>query len=54
VTNVSVPISSLLAENPIRPAERNLEQCLDALQERGVLQAANRLSIESLLNPDEE
>jgi hypothetical protein len=40
--------------DPVRQAEIALETTLDELENRGVLQASNRLSIESLVNPDSE
>ncbi|GAW02276.1 DDE-domain-containing protein [Lentinula edodes] len=58
-TNVSVPISSLItedssADDPIACAEKNVEDTLDLLEETGVLQRSNRMTIDSLLNPERE
>ena len=53
-----VPISSLLATsdllNPIMDTEMEVSVALDKLQQRGVLQALNRMSLKDLLNPVEE
>ena len=48
----AIPISSLL--NPVREAEQELNNCLDGLEERRILQRANRLTIEDLVNPESE
>ena len=54
VPNPSIPISSLLnvdnIENPVAPAEKQLNHALDELESTGVLQASNRMDIEALLN----
>ncbi|KAF7334753.1 DDE-domain-containing protein [Mycena sanguinolenta] len=48
-TPPAIPIASLL--NPVREAEKELNKCLDGLEERQVLQRANRLTIDDLVNP---
>ncbi|KAJ6456730.1 hypothetical protein C8R45DRAFT_844722 [Mycena sanguinolenta] len=48
----AIPISSLL--NPVREAEQELNNCLDGLEERRILQRTNRLTIEDLVNPESE
>jgi hypothetical protein len=48
----TIPISSLL--NPIHEAEQQLDGCLDALEERQVLQRINRMSINALVHPENE
>jgi hypothetical protein len=55
----SVPISSLILdapshEDPVLNAEKQVEQVLDGLVSRGILQKSNRMDIEALLNPIEE
>ncbi|KIL60358.1 hypothetical protein M378DRAFT_187797 [Amanita muscaria Koide BX008] len=53
-----IPISSLLdasdAEDLISGAEKDVEEGLEALAERGMLRKSNTVSIESLLNPADE
>jgi hypothetical protein len=51
---VLAPPATVPTLDPIHLVEQDLERRLDDLQERGVLQAANHMSIESLLNPAEE
>lgn len=56
---ISIPISTLVNSpindlDPIACAEEAVHKILDELQERGVLQQENRMSIEQLLNPVEE
>ncbi|KAF7359013.1 DDE-domain-containing protein [Mycena sanguinolenta] len=51
-TPPAIPIASLL--NPVREAEKELNKCLDGLEERQVLQRANRLTIDDLVNPVSE
>ena len=50
-----VPISSLLvaldSQDPVAEVEKRLIVAMDGLQQRGVLQASNRMSLEELLNP---
>ena len=58
-SRISIPISTLIDSpianfNPILLAEEAVNKTLDKLQETGVLQEANRMSIEQLLNPVEE
>ncbi|KAF5390086.1 hypothetical protein D9757_003734 [Collybiopsis confluens] len=58
-SNISIPIRSLVANNPtildpVAQAEKDVEESLDSLRETGVLQAVNRMSIDSLLNPESE
>ncbi|KAJ7572759.1 hypothetical protein C8J56DRAFT_1068024 [Mycena floridula] len=48
----SVPLANLL--NPVVDAEKEVEEGLDKLERYGVLQKSNRMSLEALLNPDEE
>lgn len=55
----SIPISLLLQDsssqvNPAAHAERQVEAALDDLVATGALQRANRMDIESLLNPEGE
>jgi len=50
-----ITVSSLLcADDPIQLAERNLEGALDELEQTGVLQHTNRLTLDNLLNPEPE
>ncbi|KAF5340804.1 hypothetical protein D9758_017656 [Tetrapyrgos nigripes] len=49
---VSLPITSLL--NTSSDVEVELNETLDAFQATGALQRRNRMTIESLLNPDKE
>ncbi|KAJ7182016.1 hypothetical protein C8R46DRAFT_1313843 [Mycena filopes] len=42
------------APDPVRAAEQELEHQLDTLEDRGVLQRVNRMSLTELLNPDNE
>src|SRR5260221_9338933 len=50
-----ITVSSLLcADDPIKSAERNVESSLDELEQTGVLQGANRLELNDLLNPEPE
>jgi hypothetical protein len=50
-----IMVSSLLCANdPIQSAERNVESSLDELEQTGVLQHANRLMLNDLLNPEPE
>ncbi|KAJ3965147.1 hypothetical protein EV361DRAFT_966999 [Lentinula raphanica] len=50
---ILAPISSLIHDtsDPIANVEHEVEQRLDDLEARGVLQHSNRMNIESLLNP---
>jgi DDE superfamily endonuclease len=50
VTSVLSPA----AESPSHAAEQDLERRLDTLEERGVLQRVNRMSLAQLLNPESE
>jgi hypothetical protein len=50
--NPATPVIPVV--DPVRQAEIALEITLDELENRRVLQASNRLSIESLVNPDSE
>jgi len=55
--NITVPISSLInddTQNPIACTEKEIEANLDVLQMTGALQSHNRMTIESLLNPEFE
>ncbi|KAJ7713079.1 hypothetical protein B0H14DRAFT_3523586 [Mycena olivaceomarginata] len=55
--NVTIPVTYLLSctnETPTHATEQELERCLNGLEECGVLQRANRLSLADLLNPAEE
>ena len=61
MANPTIPISSLLnvdnsstMEDPVVAVERGVQHSLDQLESTGVLQACNRMDIESLLNPVEE
>jgi hypothetical protein len=51
-----ITISSLLctANDPVQATEQTVEKTLDELEQTGVLQCANRLSLEDLLNPEPE
>ncbi len=40
--------------DPIADVEKDVQESLDALQDTGALQTANRMSIKSLLNPEAE
>ncbi|KAF7347008.1 DDE-domain-containing protein [Mycena venus] len=53
----TIPVASLLsspAECLSQAAEQDLERRLDALEDRGVLQRVNRMSLAQLLNPENE
>ncbi len=57
----TIPISSLLdntvspvAESPISGAEKDIEEALEGLATRGMLQKGNRMCIDALLNPADE
>jgi len=39
---------------PMTEAEKHLDETLDALEATGVLQSANRMCLEALLNPENE
>lgn len=57
-TQPHIPISSLLNTNssidPALQAEQDLESSLDLLESTGVLHKINRMSLETLLNPEDE
>ncbi|EIN11808.1 DDE-domain-containing protein [Punctularia strigosozonata HHB-11173 SS5] len=46
----SIPIASLLNSDPVAAAEKEVEDTLEELQSRGVLQRVNRMAIGELLN----
>lgn len=51
----SIPISSILnQQDPVIDAEKEVKAALETLVATGVLQSNNRMSIEALLNPQEE
>ena len=53
-TPPTIPITSLLQTNPVAHAEKLVEAALNDLVSTGALQTANRMDIESLLNPASE
>jgi hypothetical protein len=56
VPTPSVPITSILnpSQDAVVKAEKNVEIALDNLVATGVLQSINQMSLEALLNPQEE
>ena len=51
----SIPVSSILnQQDPVSDAEKEVEAALESLVATGVLRSSNQMSIEALLNPQEE